>query len=485
MTVGNRRRRVAGRGLRLVAALLGVAVLGGCASLSADGGIAEVQALVAGRIGSVDARLPSAASASADAIVAELRNGAPLDAELAVRIALLNNPGLRASLASLGVSDALRVQSGTLENPHLAIGRFRQGQEVEIERALTFNLVGLLTLPWKYQWQSEQHALAKLQAAQDVIRLAADTRKAWTVAVAAAQTARYMADAQDAADAGAELARRMARVGNWSRLRQAREQLSLNDATAQLARARQSAFAAREQLTRLLGLWGAQTGYTLPERLPDLPQDVGTMSDLEARALRERLDVRSALAQARFVAAQAGLTQVAGYVDGLALGLGRNSIFDNAAQTQASRRGIELELPLPVFDWGGARHAQARSLVEQSMHRIQEVAVHARSQAREAWFNYRTAYDLARHYRDEVLPLRRFIGEETVLRYNGMLSSVWELLADSRAQVLAVNGAIEAQRDFWLAEIDLQTALTGTAPGARTGTATGSPAADGAAGAGH
>ena len=117
--------------------------------------------------------------------------------------------------------------------------------------------------------------------------------------------------------------------------------------------------------------------------------------------------------------------------------------------------------------------------------RVRDVGVRARSEARESYHAYRTAYDLARHYRDEVLPLRRFIGEETVLRYNGMLASVWELLADSRAQVLAVNGAIEAQRDFWLAEIDLQTALTGTAPGARTGTATGSPAADGAAGAGH
>ncbi len=110
----------------------------------------------------------------------------PVTAESAVRIALLNNPGMQGSLATLGVSDALRVQAGRLPNPHFSIGRFRMGDEVEIERLLSFNLIGLLTLPWKAQWQNQQHELAKLQAAQDVIRLAADTRKAWIMAVAAA-----------------------------------------------------------------------------------------------------------------------------------------------------------------------------------------------------------------------------------------------------------------------------------------------------------
>ena len=67
-----------------------------------------------------------------------------------------------------------------------------------------------------------------------------------------------------------------------------------------------------------------------------------------------------------------------------------------------------------------------------------------------------------------------------LLRYNGMLMSVFELLADSREQVAAVNGYIESLRDFWIAESDLQTgadrALAGrdamtraTSPAARSG----------------
>ena len=111
-----------------------------------------------------------------------------------------------------------------------------------------------LTLPWKATGQGQQHEIAKPQAAQDVVQLAASTRKAWISAVAAQQTAIYMADVKEAAQAGAELARRMAYVGNWSRLQHAREQVFLADATAQLARAEQVRFAEREKLIRLMGL---------------------------------------------------------------------------------------------------------------------------------------------------------------------------------------------------------------------------------------
>ena len=101
----------------------------------------------------------------------------------------------------------------------------------------------------------------------------------------------------------------------------------------------------------------------------------------------------------------------------------------------------------------------------QAVNRAGEAAVQARSEVRESYGAYRTQFDLARHYRDEIVPLRKRISEEVLLRYNGMLMSVFELLADSREQVSAVNTYIETLRDFWLAESDLQMALTGRSPG--------------------
>lgn len=452
-----------GRVWLTLAVAVAASLLAGCASLSPDSGLADVQQLTQDRTAGSVATLQRNSS-EVQARVDELLK-APVTAETAVRIAILNNPGLQGALATLDISDAERVQAGRAPNPHFALGRFTEGDKLEIERVLRFDVVGLLFLPWKSKWQGQQFELAKLQAAQEVIRLATETRKAWINAVAAQQTVKYLGDVKEAAEAGSELARRMARVGNWSKLQQAREQVFLADAAAQLARAQQAAFSEREKLIRLMGLWGPQTQFTLAERLPDLPQQAGEMPDVEARALRERLDVRSAVAESGYVADSLGLVKATGYLSGLTLGYTHSTISDSATGSEDIKRGWELELALPIFDWGTARNARAQALYLQSAERVRDVAVKARSEAREAYHGWRTAYDLARHYRDEVVPLRKLISDEVLLRYNGMLASVWDLLGDMRQQVISVNAAIEAQRDYWLLDADLQLALTGTSPG--------------------
>ena len=107
----------------------------------------------------------------------------------------------------------------------------------------------------------------------------------------------------------------------------------------------------------------------------------------------------------------------------------------------------------------------------------------AGSNLRESYSAYRTSYDLAKHYRDEIVPLRKLIADENVLRYNGMLIGVFELLADSRDQIASVIAAINAQQQFWLADAALQSAILGkpmmmSGPGA-------APAKGGGGDAGH
>ncbi len=440
-------------------------LLTGCATLAPEQNLADLQQLTEGRTAGVPVTLRRDDPDNTAAVAELLKQ--PLSAENAVRIALLNSPTLQQALLTLDLSDALRVQAGRAPNPHFSIAELAEGEKREIERALRFDLVGLLFLPWKSQWQNRQHELAKLQAAQDIARLATEVRKAWISAVAAQQSLQYLADVKEAAEAGAELARRMTRVGNFSKLQQAREQVYLADAAAQLARAQQRAFAEREKLTRLLGLWGAQAQYALIARLPEPPAQAPALTDIEARALRERLDVRSAVAETTHVADSLGMVKTTGYLDGLTLAYKHSSTVDGAGERE-QKQGWELELPLPIFDWGGARNARAEAIYLQSAVRVRSVAVQARSEAREAYHGWRTAWDLARHYREEVLPLRRFISDETLLRYNGMLFSLWDLLGEMRVQSLAVNQALEAQRDFWLADADLQLTLTATSPGALT-----------------
>ncbi len=462
--------------------LLAAAALAGCATPDPQRNLADLQQLSSGRTAgvAVDLRRPDPANEAA--VSALLQQ--PLSAESAVRIALLNSPAMQQALVTLDLSDALRAQAGRAPNPHFSIADLAEGDRRELERALRFDLVGLLFLPWKSEWQNRQHELAKLQAAQDIARLATDVRKAWINAVAAQQSAQYLGDVKEAAEAGAELARRMTRVGNFSKLQQAREQTVLADAAAQLARAQQRAYSEREKLTRLLGLWGTQAQYTLAERLPDLPAEPTALNDVEARALRERLDVRAAVAETTYVADSLGMVKTTGYLDGLTLAYKHTTTTDGSG-ARDEKHGWELELPLPLFDWGTARNARAEAIYLQSAVRVRRVAVQARSEAREAYYGWRSAWDLAHHYRDEVLPLRRFISDEVLLRYNGMLLSTWDLLGEIRAQSLAVNQALDAQRDFWLADADLQLTLTATSPGALSALRTSSEPAVTASSGGH
>jgi outer membrane protein TolC len=393
-----------------------------------------------------------------------------LSGDQAVRVALLNNRSLRASLAELGVLEADLVQAGRIANPGFSFSRLSAHGETEIERSVMFDLVGLLTMPIRRDIEARRFEGAKLVAATSAVQLAADTRKAFFEAVAARQSAAYAQQVHEAAQASSELARRMAQVGNLSALDQAREQAFSAEAAAQLARARHSATAARERLARLLGVWGEHTAFTLPERLPDLPAAPREAGNIEALAMQQRLDLRLARLQAESTARALGLTRATGFVNVLEAG------YANASKTGAPREnGYEIELALPLFDWGGARVARAEAIYMQSVHRTAGIAINARSQVREAYSAYRTSFDIAKQHRDELVPLRKKISEEVLLRYNGMLVSVFELLADARAQIAGVNAAIEAQRDFWVAETDLQAAMNGAGPGAGAGGSTVSP----------
>ena len=186
--------------------------------------------------------------------------------------------------------------------------------------------------------------------------------------------------------------------------------------------------------------------------------------------MTNRLDILMAQKELAGLASSLGLTRSTRFVNLLDL----SYLRDTSASGERST-GYEIELQIPLFDWGGARVAKAEAMYMQAVHRAAGAAVDARSQVRESYTGYRTAYDLARHYRDEVVPLKKRISDEQLLRYNGMLISVFELLADAREQVASVNASIEAQRDFWIADAALQAALTGS------GGATSAPARSGAA----
>ncbi len=440
----------------LTLTLLSTALLAGCATFSPDGGFGPVQSATQSRIQKdvVWARDDTTAKQTQQRVDALLAQ--PLSADDAVQIALLNNPGLQAGFNTLGIAEADWVAARRLPNPVITLGRFRRGSEVEWERALHFNLMMLLTLPIRADIEARYFEQTRGTLILNVLRLAADTRKAWVVAVAANQSVEYQRQSMEAAEAGAEIARRMAQVGNWSKLKQAREQAFYADATLALARAELVQAQSRERLTRLLGLTDA-SALRLPERLPDLPASLPALPEVEQQAMTTRVDLQGVKLETEALAKSLGLTRATRFVNVLEFGFENNS--SNEAPVQ---RGYEISFELPLFDWGQSRVVAAESRYRQALARAREAAVNARSEVRESYAAQQKQYAIARHLRDEVVPLKKRISDENQLRYNGMLISVFELLADARSQIDAVNTAIESQRDFWLADADFQMAMLGT-----------------------
>ncbi len=178
--------------MRIFFGIAGLIVLTGCASLSEDAGFNDVEQAVEQRTGAQTKWLRSDEEAgSVRGRVKELL-GKPLTAQDAVQIALLNNPGLQAGYADVGIAEADLVQASRWRGPTFSFARLRRGDEREYERSVFFDVLGLITIPLSVRGEEARFAAAKSRAASEGLRVALEARKAWFNAVAARETARYM-----------------------------------------------------------------------------------------------------------------------------------------------------------------------------------------------------------------------------------------------------------------------------------------------------
>lgn len=463
--------------VKLVAAAVSLAVLTGCASVNFDQSIAKTNQdaadFTAGRLSLAQTHAQREAR---ERTAAELLKQ-PLGQSDAVQLALINSPALQAMLADNWANAANAAQSGRIANPIFTFERVRIGAELDLGRMLSFGLLDLLTLPQRNAIAQRRIAQSQLRLSSDVIDQVTQVRQAWVKAVAAQQSLSYARQVVDSAQASAELARRLQAVGNFNKLTRARQQMFYADAATQLAGAQHTATSTREELIRLLGLTDAQANQLkLVERLPNLPKTPRDPADVSKQASAARLDIRMAQSDFEAAAKAQGLNFVTNFTD-IELGIIRNTVFDNAEGHKSTGRGFEISLRLPIFDWGGPQRDAMNAQTLAAANRLEAAVRAAGSSLREGYSAYRTAYDITRHYRDEVIPLRKTISEENVLRYNGMLMGVFELLADSRAEVATVMAAISAEQQFWLADAALQASVMGK-PGMASAAAmpTGGPA---------
>jgi outer membrane protein TolC len=429
-----------------------------CASFSPDGGMDAVNAIVAPEL-RVDAAKVRTDTDSAHAS-ARARHllASTLSADAAVRVGLLNNKDLQASYNELGISEAVMVEASLPPSPTFSLSRIWTPVELDIESRIVAQILALATLPTRIEIAADRFRQAQMRAAQETLRVGFETRRSYFRAVAALQLAGAVAQAVSAAEASARLAKELRDTGAMNRLDQAREDAFRADLVTQLHAARQLAASERERLVRMLGLAESEP-LKLPRALPELPNRLRGLPAVVTGAVQRRVDLQIARIEVDALAKSYGLTKATRFINLLEVsGVARTQRESGASGTGS---GVVVDFQIPIFDFGEARVRQAGEAYMEAVNRLTEKAVNVRSEARQAYQTYRSAYEIAEHYRRDVLPLRQTISDETMLRYGAMQIDVFSLLTEAQRRIAANIAAIEALRDFWLAGVDLDAAMIG------------------------
>ena len=469
-------RREPGTLLRAAGASFLALALAGCVTAAPESGLGPVDAVARAELGqsAIKVATDTEASDANAGVQAALRRALTPDA--AVGIALASNRGLQAAYNDLGISEAALLQASLPPNPKIGLSSLAGGLELEIERSLLVSLYGLATLPARRDIAGDHLRAAQMRAAEATLKLATDVRRQYFRTVAANQQVATLQQAKVTTDAAAELARKLGETGGMNKLDQAREYALAAELNSQLARARLQQRLERERLTRLLGLWGPAIDFRLPAALPPLPKGTRSARDVEAQAIKRRVDLQAARLDLEALGKSLGFTQATRFTTDVELS--GTSKYDRKKTVGAdgevekeklNRRGLGLEIEISLFDFGQARVMDAEQRYMRAANLLAEKAVNVRSEAREAYMAYKGTWDIARHYEATVLPLRKQIQDEALLQYSGMLVDVTSLVADVRARILAQAQAIDARRDFWTADAELRAALAGGGAGAASG----------------
>lgn len=456
-----------------------------------DAGFMNVAADVSAKTGKDAVWIQNARQAEATAArVHALVHRKTISADTAVQVALLNNKGLQAAYADIGLSAVNVWQEALPENPKVAIGVTGIGTPnldafKAIEVVVANNILRLATRERRMEIADTRFRQAQKRAILETLMLAGRTRAAWINAVGAFETVGYLNQAQNAADAASELAEQLGRSGALPKAGQAREHVFFAELTGQKAEAKLAARMAKEELTRLMGLWGEEVDYFVPDKLPALPKGLKAGKFIERAALENRVDIQIAKLELEALAQSYKFGEATRYLTDFEIIAGTEveREFEDGETKGKATGQVEFEFVIPIFNTGKPRMRKAELAYMRAANQLAELAVNARSEARSAYTEYKARYELARHYRNSVIPLRTTIEEEALLTYNGMITSTFDLLADTRAKINAMLLSANAKRNFWLADANLGGVIVAGTSGASGGQAM--SLADGGSGAPH
>ena len=444
----------------LVATIVAGVVLAGCSTVPEDRGFDQVRADVEQHL---DQPVHWYRGEPEDEQAVEAMRALldePLTADTAVQIALLNNRRLQATYQELGIAQAQLVQAGLLRNPvfDAAVLFPASGGAAKLELGVAQEFLSVLYIPMRRQIADAELDAATAAVTQAVLDLAGRTRSAFYHVQAQQQLLEMHEQIVLSTEASYEAAQRLHHAGNITDLTLDLERAFHEQTRLDLAAAEASLLESRERLNALMGLWGHETTWELPPRLPDVPEAELDLAQLERRAIEQSLTLAGMRQHIVALGRQLGVTDATALVPELQLGA--------EAERESGRwkLGPSVQLPIPLFDQGQARRATAEAQLRQTQERYAAQAVELRAAVRAARHRKLAARRQALYHRDILLPLHQRITQESLRQFNAMELGLFDLLRVRKQQAEAGGRYIQALRDYWLARTDLELIFSGGAP---------------------
>lgn len=386
-----------------------------------------------------------------------------LSVDAAIQIALLSNKGLQAIYEDLSIAQADLVQAGLLQNPTLSGGVTIpvSGSAVQtgFDLGVAQNFLALFLMSARKRVARTELEATKLRVGDAVLRTTFDVQAAYYTLQAAQQTLEMRQTVLETGDAAVALAEAQHAVGNISDLDLVNQRVLYEQLRTDVRRGEAGVLTAREALTRLLGLWGADAAFRVPSRLPAPAPQEPPLEHLEALATNRRLDLASAHAETQALAHAAAMARDFRLVGSPTVGAN----YERSPERYSAIAPV-ASLELPIFDQKQAVVARLEAEVRQARDRESALAVDIRSEVRVARGRLAALRDVVDRYAKVVVPMREDAVRLSQERYNAMLLGVYQLLTAKQSEVDAYREFIEALRDYWIARADLERAVGSAIP---------------------
>lgn len=383
----------------------------------------------------------------------------PLTVDTAVQIALLNNRSLQMTFEEIGLSAADLLQAATIPNPNLSLAiRFpdKPPSGTYSDANVVIDFLSIIMIPLKKRVAKDQLKATALRVADDTLDLISQAKSAFFSLQASQQLLQRFQLIVETNAASLDLAQRQHEAGNISDLALARQQASYSRSRLEVATTEAEIRRDREKLNRLLGLWGSDTDWQIAGKLPDVPSSEPDMRGLERLAVSQRLDLQADYLQVASQTKNLSLTKSFRLLGALEFGPETERETDGQQRT-----GPTFAIELPVFNQGQPRIARGEAALRQAQDKFEALAVDVRSQIRELRDELTSKREIARFYQEELVPNQRRILNESLMNYNAMEISDFELFTTKAEEAQTEREYVEAVRDYWITRAELERAVGG------------------------